>query len=244
MKRATSLVAVGAAILAATVPLGINRLAQAQPAKGAPAAFERVREVLANRFKDTKLSGDPDKDFAELLTASAEETLFLSKTQLEYGGDRQLREIAQRIQDDHRKLIDDIKQWQVRSREANYKAQPEQPPPGSGPLNQPTQATPPKTAQAQPAPAAQSPAQPQPAPAQSAPNTPMVSGTVQKVDAAAQKITLDHGAIPNLNMDPMAMAWRVQDPAMLKGLKAGDKVQFSADRVNGSLTVTKIRKAR
>ena len=74
--------------------------------------------------------------------------------------------------------------------------------------------------------------------------TPMVSGTVEKVDAAAQKITLDHGPIPNLGMDPMTMAWPVQDPAMLKGLKGGDKVQFSADRVNGTPTVTKIQKAK
>ena len=73
---------------------------------------------------------------------------------------------------------------------------------------------------------------------------PMVSGTVKGVDEASQKITLDHGAIPNLGMDPMEMAWRVQDPAMLKGLKTGDKVQFTADRVDGSLAVTKIQKTK
>ena len=44
----------------------------------------------------------------------------------------------------------------------------------------------------------------------------MVSGTVEKVDAAAGKITIDHGAIPNLNMDAMTMVFRAQDPAMLK----------------------------
>lgn len=72
----------------------------------------------------------------------------------------------------------------------------------------------------------------------------MVSGTVKKVDEAGQKVTLEHGPIKNLDMDEMTMAWRVQDPAMLKGLKAGDKVQFSADRVNGALTVTKIQKSK
>jgi Cu(I)/Ag(I) efflux system protein CusF len=74
--------------------------------------------------------------------------------------------------------------------------------------------------------------------------TPMVPGKVTKVDEAGQKVTIDHGPIKNLDMDAMTMAWRVQDPAMLKGLKAGDKVQFSADRVNGSLTVTKIQKGK
>ena len=74
--------------------------------------------------------------------------------------------------------------------------------------------------------------------------TPMVSGTVEKIDTAQGKLTIDHGAIPNLNMDAMAMVFRAQDPAMLKSVKAGDKVQFQADRVNGQITVTKIQKGR
>jgi Cu/Ag efflux protein CusF len=45
-------------------------------------------------------------------------------------------------------------------------------------------------------------------------------------------------------MDSMNMVFRVQDPALLKGIKVGDKVKFEADRVNGQLTVTKIQKAR
>ena len=71
---------------------------------------------------------------------------------------------------------------------------------------------------------------------------PTVSGTVEKVDQTAGKITIDHGAIPNLNMDAMTMVFRAQDPAVLKGLKAGDKVQFTADRVNGQISVTSIKK--
>ncbi|WP_445504401.1 copper-binding protein [Microvirga sp. G4-2] len=71
---------------------------------------------------------------------------------------------------------------------------------------------------------------------------PTVSGTVEKVDTAAGKITIDHGAIPNLNMDAMTMVFRAQDPNLLKGLKAGDKVQFTADRVNGQISVTSIKK--
>ena len=74
--------------------------------------------------------------------------------------------------------------------------------------------------------------------------TPMVSGTVEKIDTAQGKLTIDHGAIPNLQMDPMTMVFRAGDPAMLKSVKAGDKVQFQADRVNGQITVTKIQKAK
>lgn len=73
---------------------------------------------------------------------------------------------------------------------------------------------------------------------------PMVSGTVTKVDAAADKISIDHQRIPNLDMDAMTMVFRAGDKAMLKQVKAGDKVQFTAERVNGQITVTKIQKAK
>ncbi|MBX9661181.1 MAG: copper-binding protein [Nitrospiraceae bacterium] len=71
-----------------------------------------------------------------------------------------------------------------------------------------------------------------------------VNGTVKKVDEAAGKLTIDHGAIKNLDMDAMSMVFRAGDPAMLKGLKAGDKIKFDADRVNGQLTVTKLQKTK
>lgn len=69
-----------------------------------------------------------------------------------------------------------------------------------------------------------------------------VNGTVKKIDESQNKITLDHGPIKNLNMDSMSMVFRVADPAMLKGLKIGNKVRFDADRVNGQLTVIKLQK--
>lgn len=71
-----------------------------------------------------------------------------------------------------------------------------------------------------------------------------VNATVKKVDEAQGKVTLDHGPIKNLDMDSMSMVFRVADAAMLKGLKAGDKVKFDADRVNGQITVTKLQKAK
>lgn len=206
----------------------------AQPASGAPAAFERVRDVMQTRFKDVELSRDPDKDFATLLVASYEELIYLAKTQLEYGGDRQLRVLAQKISDDQQKQIDEIKQWQVRRRQPDYQSQPDQPPSGSGPLERRAQL--PSKPEERPKPASPMPA--------ASPNLPTVKGTVEAVDAANGKVTLDHGAIPNLNMDGMTMAWRVQDPAVLSTLKQGDKVQFSADRVNGSLMITKISKTK
>ncbi len=69
-------------------------------------------------------------------------------------------------------------------------------------------------------------------------------GQVTKIDASANKITLRHGPIKNLDMDSMTMVFRVQDPAMLKQVKVGDKVKFEADRVNGQITITKMQKAK
>jgi Cu/Ag efflux protein CusF len=73
----------------------------------------------------------------------------------------------------------------------------------------------------------------------------MIDGQVVKVDEAAGKITIKHGPIKKFDMDDgMTMAWRAQDPAMLKQVKAGDKIKFEPDRVNGQFTATRIEKAR
>jgi Cu/Ag efflux protein CusF len=71
-----------------------------------------------------------------------------------------------------------------------------------------------------------------------------VDGTVEKIDKGAGKVTLKHGPIKNLDMDAMTMVFRVQDPSALDKLKAGQKVKFEADRVNGQITVTKIEAAK
>ena len=74
----------------------------------------------------------------------------------------------------------------------------------------------------------------------------MVKGVVKKIDGAGGKITLTSGPIKSLDMDEdnMTMVFRVQDPAMLKQVKTGDKVQFEADSVNGQIMVTKIQKEK
>jgi Cu/Ag efflux protein CusF len=74
----------------------------------------------------------------------------------------------------------------------------------------------------------------------------MVNGEVKKIDETAGKITLKHGAIKNLGMDEdgMTMVFRVQDPAMLKQVKVGDKVQFEAERANAGITITQLQKVK
>ncbi|QAZ40017.1 RND transporter [Methylibium sp. Pch-M] len=73
---------------------------------------------------------------------------------------------------------------------------------------------------------------------------PLIDGEVRKVDAAQNRITLKHGEIKHLDMPPMSMVFQVQDPALLAKVKAGDKVRFSVDRIDGVYTVTAIESAR
>lgn len=70
----------------------------------------------------------------------------------------------------------------------------------------------------------------------------MVKAEVVKVDKSAGKVTLKHGPIKNLDMDSMTMVFRVADPSMLDKVKAGDRIEFEADRVNGAITITKLGK--
>jgi Cu(I)/Ag(I) efflux system periplasmic protein CusF len=72
----------------------------------------------------------------------------------------------------------------------------------------------------------------------------MVAGEVTKVDEGAGKLTIKHGPIKKFDMEAMTMVFRAGDPAMLKTIKPGDKVQFEPDKVNGQMTVVKLQKAK
>ncbi|MBS0536292.1 MAG: copper-binding protein [Proteobacteria bacterium] len=73
----------------------------------------------------------------------------------------------------------------------------------------------------------------------------LIDGTVTKVDAAASKITIKHGPIKKLDMDEgMTMVFTAKDKSLLDKVKAGDKVKFDADNVNGQFIVTAIEKAK
>jgi Cu/Ag efflux protein CusF len=81
--------------------------------------------------------------------------------------------------------------------------------------------------------------------ASAAASTALINGQVMKIDQSAGDITLRHGPIKKLGMDRgMTMVFKAQDPAMLKAVKAGDRVKFDAEDVNGEYIVTKIEKAK
>ena len=72
----------------------------------------------------------------------------------------------------------------------------------------------------------------------------LVEGEVRKVDKAANKVTLKHGPIPNIDMPAMTMVFVAKDPAMLERVKAGDKVRFEAQKLGNTYTVTRIEPVR
>lgn len=84
-------------------------------------------------------------------------------------------------------------------------------------------------------------AAPSAAPAAAAPGAlPWAEAEVRRVDAGAGAVTLRHGDIRNLDMPPMTMVFKARNPAILNGIKAGDKVRFTADQINGTYTVLSI----
>lgn len=73
---------------------------------------------------------------------------------------------------------------------------------------------------------------------------PTSDGEVRKVDKDQGKLTLKHGPIANLDMPGMTMVFKVADRKLLDAVKAGDKVKFTAENLNGALTVTVIEVAK
>ena len=69
-------------------------------------------------------------------------------------------------------------------------------------------------------------------------------GEVRKIEKDAGKLTLRHGEVKNLKMAAMTMGWKVKDTAMLDGLSIGDKLRFTAEKIDGQFTITAIEKAR
>ena len=68
------------------------------------------------------------------------------------------------------------------------------------------------------------------------------TGEVTKVDKAGGRIEIRHGEIKALDMPPMRMVFRVREPKLLDGVAVGDKVRFTAEKIDGQFTVTAIGK--
>lgn len=66
-------------------------------------------------------------------------------------------------------------------------------------------------------------------------------GEVRKIDKDSKKITIKHGELKNLDMPPMTMVFQVKEMALLDKVKAGDKVKFFAEKMDGAFVVTDIQ---
>lgn len=95
----------------------------------------------------------------------------------------------------------------------------------------------------QPAPVAVQVAVPTASTASAAAAAEFSEGEVVRLDAKALKVTLRHGELKNLNMPPMTMVFGWPAAGSVPGLKAGDKVRFRAEQIEGGYHVTHIEKA-
>lgn len=66
-------------------------------------------------------------------------------------------------------------------------------------------------------------------------------GKITQVDAKAGTLEMQHEPIPSLDWPGMTMPFEVKDPAILKGLKAGQLVEFDLVKENGEFPVVAIR---
>jgi Cu(I)/Ag(I) efflux system periplasmic protein CusF len=69
------------------------------------------------------------------------------------------------------------------------------------------------------------------------------AGEITKLDKAGGRITIKHGEIKNLDMPPMTMVFRVREAKLLEGVTVGDRVSFTAEKLDGNFTVTSITRA-
>lgn len=66
-------------------------------------------------------------------------------------------------------------------------------------------------------------------------------GTVVRVNAAQGKIAIRHGEISALDLPAMTLVYHI-DPALLRGVAAGDSVSFTAERAGGQYRIVDLKK--
>lgn len=71
-------------------------------------------------------------------------------------------------------------------------------------------------------------------------DTTMSDGEVKKVDKDTGRLTIKHGPLENLGMPGMTMVFVVKDASALDALKAGDKIKFVAEKLEGRYVVTQL----
>ena len=72
----------------------------------------------------------------------------------------------------------------------------------------------------------------------------MADGEIRKIDRDNKKMTIKHGDIKSLDMPSMTMVFQIRDTNLLEAFKAGDKVKFVAEKLDGAFVVTGMQLAK
>jgi hypothetical protein len=72
----------------------------------------------------------------------------------------------------------------------------------------------------------------------------MADGEIKKIDRDNKKMTIKHGDIKSLDMPGMTMVFQIRDTTILEAFKAGDKVKFIAEKLDGAFVVTGMQLAK
>ena len=70
--------------------------------------------------------------------------------------------------------------------------------------------------------------------------THVAHGVVKSVDPAAGKVNIAHEPIESLGWPAMGMNFKAHDPALLKGVEPGQKVEFDLVKFGNEYRITKI----
>lgn len=65
----------------------------------------------------------------------------------------------------------------------------------------------------------------------------LTDAVVKQVDASTGMVTLQHGALANIGMPAMTMAYKTATPALLDEAKAGAHVKVRVENIHGNPTI-------
>ena len=65
----------------------------------------------------------------------------------------------------------------------------------------------------------------------------LTDAVVKQVDASTGMVTLQHGALANIGMPAMTMAYKTATPALLDAAKAGAHVKVRVENLQGNPTI-------
>ena len=71
----------------------------------------------------------------------------------------------------------------------------------------------------------------------------MAGGEIKKVNSDSKKMTIKHGDIKSLDMPGMTMVFQIRDTSVFYTFKAGDKVKFVIEKLDGAFVVTSMQLA-